>query len=220
MSRWLVRITFIVLIIIFAFVGVVSATLFTPIGLQVGVWGAQQALPALSLEHAEGSLLTGFELDGLQYHDDQIQLVANSIELDIKGKCLLTPSICIDKLAAEGVTLALNFPPSDDNTAAEPSTARIQSPLPIHINAFAFNDVAIQVAGQAIDWQQLQGGVHVEGDTLTLSPTEWQQLLVTLPTNDSDQENTDRAVGKPDSDAPSRPFSLLQGSACRLFMCR
>lgn len=206
MSRWLVRLTLILLITIFALVGLVSTTLFTPIGLQVGVWGAQKAIPALSLEQAEGTLLTGFELRGLQYQDEQIQLAANKLGIEIKGKCLLTPSICVEQLAAEGVTLALNFPPSDDNTAAEPSTARIQSPLPIHINAFAFNDVAIQVAGQAIDWQQLQGGVHVEGDTLTLSPTKWQQLVVTLPTNDSDQENTDRAVGKPDSDASSAPF--------------
>ena len=206
MSRWLVRITFIVLIIIFAFVGVVSATLFTPIGLQVGVWGAQQALPALSLEHAEGSLLTGFELDGLQYHDDQIQLVANSIELDIKGKCLLTPSICIDKLAAEGVTLDLNIPPSGDDSSEASSTSRIQSPLPIHVSAFALNDVAIQVAGQTINWQQLEGGVHVEGETLTLSPTEWQQLVVKIASGADEQVKTDHAAGKPDSDASSAPL--------------
>ena len=206
MSRWLVRMTFIVLITVFVFVGLLSATLFTPIGLQVGVWGAQKALPALSLEHAEGSLLTGFELRGLQYHDEQIQLVANRLALEIKGKCLLTPSVCVDKLVAEGVTLDLNSPPSGDDPSEASSTSRIQSPLPIHVSAFAFNDVAIKVAGQTIDWQQLEGGVHFEGETLTLSPTEWQQLVVKIASGADEQAKTDHAAGKPDSDASSAPF--------------
>ncbi|SIO27050.1 translocation/assembly module TamB domain-containing protein [Salinivibrio sp. ES.052] len=206
MSRWLVRLTFIVLMLTFVLVGLVSVTLFTPMGLQVGVWGAQKALPALTLEDAEGGLLTGFELHGLRYQDAQVELQAKYLALSIDGKCLLTPEICVDKLAAEGVTLDLNIPPSGDAPPAEPSTSMIQAPLPIHVNTFALNDVAMKVAGQVIDWQQLQGGVHFEGDTLTLSPTEWQKLVVTLPSEGTEQAKTEHAVGKPDGEVSSPPF--------------
>ncbi|OOF30680.1 translocation/assembly module TamB domain-containing protein [Salinivibrio proteolyticus] len=205
MSRWLVRLTFIALISIFSLVGLVAAALFTPVGLQVGIWGAQKALPALSVDEADGSLLTGFVLQGVRYDDEQLRLNAEQLRLVIQGKCLLTPALCIDQLAAEGVTLDIDLPVSEEDTSSQDvSTSAIQAPLPIHINAFAFKDVAIQVAGQSVSWHQLQGGVHFVGDTLTLSPTDWQQLVVSLPSEP--QDNTDQAVGKPDSAVASTPW--------------
>ncbi|OOF28076.1 autotransporter assembly complex protein TamB [Salinivibrio sp. IB872] len=207
MSRWLVRLTFIALISLFSVVGLVAAALFTPVGLQLGLWGAQKALPALSVDEADGSLLTGFVLQGVRYDDAQLQLNAEQLKLVIHGKCLLTPALCIDQLAAKGVTLDIDLPASEEDTSSQDvSTSAIQAPLPIHINAFAFKDVAIQVAEQSVSWRQLQGGVHFVGDTLTLSPTDWQQLVVSLPSNTEPQENTDQAVGKPDSAVASPPW--------------
>ncbi|MPY00492.1 translocation/assembly module TamB domain-containing protein [Salinivibrio sp. VYel4] len=207
MSRWFVRLTFIALIALFSLVGLVAAALFTPVGLQVGLWGAQKALPALSVDEAEGSLLTGFMLQGVRYKDAQLQLNAKQLNLVIEGKCLLTPAICIDQLAVEGVRLDIDLPANEEDTSSEDvSTSAIHAPLPIHVNAFAFNEVAIQVAGQSVSWHQLQGGVHFVGDTLTVSPADWQQLVVSLPSNTEPQQNTDQAVGKPDSAVASTPW--------------
>lgn len=95
-------------------------------GLHVVLWGAQQALPQLKVEQAQGALFPRFTLQGVNYADSELNLSfsVQKLSLAINPNCLLEPSICINELALSGVKLDLPSLAESEPAPDEPILSR------------------------------------------------------------------------------------------------
>ena len=112
---WVKRIALGVLALLLLLVIAVAALLYTPAGIKVAAWGAQKALPALSIGESQGALLDGFEFKNVRYNDGNIDLAVNKLNLTLNDSCLLTPEICVSDLGVQGVKFSMpELPPASD----------------------------------------------------------------------------------------------------------
>ncbi|PMN66486.1 translocation/assembly module TamB domain-containing protein [Enterovibrio norvegicus] len=187
MMRWIKRLLVTVFfLMVFVFV-VVGAFLITPGGVKFAVWGAQEALPELSIEDQEGAVLNGFTLKGVSYQSPAFSLTSDSLFLDINAKCLLTPVLCIDGLTADGlvVTVGETAPSPEDETPSEPVT-EISTPVPLFLSGVALSDITLDILGTKVHWDSLTTAAQMQRSTLTLKPTTWQGISVVLPPASND----------------------------------
>ncbi|MCW8330286.1 translocation/assembly module TamB [Photobacterium sp. SDRW27] len=180
---WVKRITLGLLALLLVLVIAIAALLYTPVGVKVVVWGAQKALPALSVANSSGSLLKGFTLVQVRYNDDQVDLAADNLSLIVDDSCLLTPAICVTELGVSGVRLTLpELPPSQpepEEPVAEPFT-EVVMPLPIRVDRVHLDDIALDILGYKVAWQQFSTAAEITGSHLVLKPTDWQGIELTL----------------------------------------
>lgn len=194
---WLKRITLGLLALLFILVIAVAALLYTPAGVKVAVWGAQKALPALSVENSSGSLLKGFSLEQVSYNDPHLDLAAENLSLVIDDSCLLAPAVCVTELGLSGVRFAMPelppSPPEQEDTETQPAT-EIAMPLPIRVDRVVLDNIALDILGNKIAWQHFSTAAEIAGSHLILKPTDWQDIELTpapAAENDSAPANTE-----------------------------
>lgn len=181
---WVKRSAIALLALLMVVVIAIAALLYTPAGIKVAVWGAQKVLPSLSIGASQGSLLNGFSLQQVDYSDDSIDLSVAQLALDIEDSCLLTPAVCISELALSGVRFSMpELPPATADTEqavpSEPVT-EINLPLPISLSRLVLDDIELDVLGNKVAWQHFSSAADMQGDTLTLKPTDWKKIDLTL----------------------------------------
>jgi translocation and assembly module TamB len=206
---WLKRISLGLLALIIFVVITVTILLYTSAGVKLVVWGAQKALPELSVGSNSGALLTGFQLDQVKYHDNQMDLSADNVNLKLDASCLLLPEVCVTELGLTGLSyslpeLPLTLPPlqPDQKKPDSESLNTVVMPLPIRIDRLRLDDVHLDILGNKLAWQQFSTAAEMEGSHLVLKPTDWQDIELTL----ADATLAEDGKGKPDE--TTKPVSV------------
>ncbi|PQJ83498.1 autotransporter assembly complex protein TamB [Aliivibrio sifiae] len=163
----------------------IGALVFTNTGLKLIVWGAEKALPQLSIKSTKGSLLPEFSLSGVSYKDKELLNVdISDFHLAITAKCLMQPSICIDDISINGLTL--DFPklpqPTEQsvNEKEEAPNKLLSIPLPINISNITLNNVNANILGNHLQWNTFSTGIELYKSDLTITPLKWQHIRVEL----------------------------------------
>ncbi|OAN18981.1 hypothetical protein A3K86_00975 [Photobacterium jeanii] len=181
---WLKRISIAVLATLVFIILLVASLLYTPAGVKLAVWGAQKALPALTVENSQGALFRGLALQGVKYQDQGITLEAQQLALDLDDRCLLEPQICVRELALQGVNFAMpELPPATaDEAEPEPETSNevINLPVPISIERVRLDDIELAILGNHVTWQHFATAAELAGSQVSLKPTDWQGINLRL----------------------------------------
>ncbi len=167
---------------------IVGAVVFTNSGLKLIVWGAEKALPELSIEGVEGSVIPEFTLSNITY--DNRQLLSTEISrfhFALTPKCLLIPSVCIDEISVDGLTL--DFPTLPTSNEEEPTNTAentlLSIPIPIAITNITLNNIDANILGNHIQWKTFSTGVNIHKSELTLTPLNWDHIRLELASSES-----------------------------------
>ncbi|MGV2841214.1 translocation/assembly module TamB, partial [Vibrio cyclitrophicus] len=170
-----------ILLLLIALLGFV---LFTNLGLNTVLWGAEKALPQLKVESTNGALFPSFTLHNVQFKDDSLHIdtKVQKMALAINPRCLLDPKLCVDRLAIQGLDFAFTeLPPaSTEETEPTPPVTSVKTPLPIVINRIALSDIKLNILGHEIEWGLFSTALSMQGEKLTVSPTLFNDLKVKL----------------------------------------
>lgn len=180
MKTWIKRVVILVLVLATITLGSVGALLFSPVGLSVVLAVIPSWFPELSIEEAQGGLLNGFRLQGVALKLDGVDMKASSLSLNLNSDCLLNKAICINQVALEGLDLTLTET-GQVSEPSEPLTTKINLPLPIDIVNVSVNGAKIDAYGTKVDWASFTTAAVMKGSKLTLKPTYWDGLRVSLP---------------------------------------
>ncbi|MCK6263091.1 translocation/assembly module TamB [Vibrio sp. ZSDE26] len=209
-SKWL-SITFISIVVLLLLL--VITLLYTNVGLNVALWGAQQALPQLQVDHTKGAIFPRFTLNQVKFQDDDlfIDLQAKSLTLAINPSCFLEPSICINELAIDGLDFSMpQLPESekvepqvDDNT----KPLRISTPIPIQVRHLGLSNINLDILGNQVRWESLTTGARFQNNRLRLTPTLWNDISLSLASS-SEEEGAPQAQAKTEVDEDKSPIEL------------
>ncbi len=163
----------------------VVTLLYTNPGLNLILWGAQKAVPELTIKSGDGAIFPQFTLHQVNYKNDDlfVDLAANTLTLAVTASCLSEPAICIDDLAIEGLTFSMPEMPasnSNETEASSESVTRVSTPIPINVGRLALNDIDLNVLGHEVSWQTFLTGIGFKGNRLEIRKTQWDDIDVTL----------------------------------------
>ncbi|MEF2482491.1 translocation/assembly module TamB domain-containing protein [Vibrio mimicus] len=186
LTKWL---SMLLLVLVIVLVLALAGALFTNPGLQAVLWGAQQALPQLKVEQAQGALFPRFTLQGVTYSDSELNLTlaTQTLSLAINPNCLLEPSVCINELAISGLTFDLPSIPESEEESVEPDSeplGEISTPIPIRVGKLALQDIQLNILGNRVAWQQFSTRASWQGNRLRIGQTEWQGIRLALAASD------------------------------------
>ncbi|MGF1762419.1 autotransporter assembly complex protein TamB [Aliivibrio kagoshimensis] len=201
-NKWGVRCGIAVVAMLVVLMFLLSTLLWTNLGLNALLWGAQKALPELQIEENSGALLSDFTLTGLSFSDgDTIDIAIKRLRLAIMPSCLLNPEICIEAVELEGVvfsmpTLPISSSSNQATTESEP-LRKVESPIPVEVNQIVLNDIALNILGNQVSWQRFSTGLTMSGHRLMISPVTWQSVIVQLAEQKSVDEPAPVADASP-----------------------
>ena len=178
---WVKRIALAILALLLLLVIAVAVILYTPAGLKVASWGAQKALPALSIGDTTGSLLSGFQIDNVRYQDSSMDLAVKQLNLTLDDRCLLTPEICISDLGINGVTFSMpKLPPVTEPEQPSKPVTKISLPIPIKVDKVTLDHIDLDILANKVSWQHFSTAATVVGSHVTLKPTDWENIKLAL----------------------------------------
>ncbi|PMJ99698.1 translocation/assembly module TamB domain-containing protein [Vibrio sp. 10N.261.55.A7] len=196
----------------------VIGLLYTNAGLNMALWGAQKALPQLQVESTQGAIFPRFTLHNLSFKDEDlfIDVVANSITLAVNPSCFLEPSICINDLAADGLTFSMPQLPESEEAATptkpETKPLKISTPIPITVRQIRLSNIDLDILGNKIQWQSLNSGIRFQNNQLRLMPTLWRESSLTLASSntpdDTTGSNEDSAASSSENKTTQEPIQL------------
>ena len=184
-GKWL----FISLVVLIVLIFLLSVgLLYTETGLRIATWGAEKALPELTIGEANGVLGNEFSLNRVEYHQTEpaLDLSVETLSLALEAKCLFQPAICIDSVQATGVAFSMPTVPesSEEETPTEPAKV-INAPLPIRIDGLELNNIALSVLGNEIEWKQFSTGIEWRRNKLTVTNTDWTDIDIRLASSNA-----------------------------------
>ncbi|CZF84087.1 Translocation and assembly module TamB [Grimontia celer] len=191
MMRWIKRFVIAIVLLLVLVVAGVFAVLLTPAGVKLAVWGAQKALPELTIEKSSGALLNGFALEGVAFSMEGFSLSGKSLSLDINSRCLSGPALCVESLTGDGIEVVVGeTEPSPESPPSEPLT-EIKTPVPLFLNGIALSDISLDILGTKVHWDSLTTSAQMQGNTVTLKPTEWKGIQVKLAQSEEKPAETE-----------------------------
>ncbi|USD64980.1 translocation/assembly module TamB domain-containing protein [Vibrio sp. SCSIO 43136] len=195
-AKWFVRFAIAVPSTILLILLLIGGLVLTNPGLKVITWAGQKALPQLSIGKADGALLTGMSLHQVSFQDPDlfIELDAQQVVLNLNLQCLMTPEICIDELALVGLDFALtDVAPSETPAVESEPVTEVVLPIPVTVKNIKFNDIALNILGTQVNWQQFESGIVMSGREVTLSPTTWRKIRLALPASEAPEAEQEPA---------------------------
>ncbi len=192
--RWLLKSTLGVILLVLLLVALIAGLLFTQSGLNVVLWGAQKALPQLTVQDSEGALLPEFTLRGVQLDAPEwgVNLEAKKLTLGVELECALKLSLCVDTLSADGFALSLFDTPNSEPPPSEPQSEPLTTifiPLPIEVRQLALNDVKLDIFGTIIDWNSVDTSADFFGSELTLFESIVDGLAIEVAASETEEVN-------------------------------
>ena len=187
-TKWIATILSVLLMV---FLIAIIGLLFTNAGLNVLLWGAQQAVPQLQVATTQGALFPRFTLNQVAFIDDDLHLdlKAKRVTLAVNANCLFEPALCVQELAVIGLDFAMpELPPESDETQvaeSEPVTA-ISTPVPITIGRVVLNDIKLDILGNKIAWQSFSTNASMFGNRLKIGKTSWNDIQLSLAPNEAE----------------------------------
>lgn len=186
-----------------------AGILFTNSGLNALLWGAQKAVPELTVQSTEGALFPRFTLHGVEFSDEALALDAQleQLTLAVNVNCLLEPMVCINDVIISGLTVNLPQLPesTEDETveeASEPVT-QFSSPIPIKLGRLTLNNIQLNVLGNQIAWQHFSTGGALQNNRLKIEPTAWNGIRIALAETEADTQEVN-----PSPSVSDTPFTL------------
>lgn len=122
---------------------IVLATL-SPWGTRLMLSLASNSQDSLSIEYKQGSLAGELIISSLIYSDQSTELNIGNLKVNIGWNCLFTLSVCVERLAADNVTVKLMASESQTQPTATPSP--VSSPLPLLLEQFDIDTIDLQLA--------------------------------------------------------------------------
>lgn len=176
---------------------------FTNSGLNLIVWGAEKALPQLLIKDVKGSLLPEFSLSGISYKDKNlINADISNFHFSATTKCLMTPSLCVDDITIDGLTLDFpKLPEPDETSIKEPATANklLSIPFPINLSNITLNNIDLRILGNHVQWSTFSTGVKLYKSDLTITPLKWNKIRVELAKSEVSKSNEKKTVSTTDT---------------------
>ncbi|MHB0775502.1 autotransporter assembly complex protein TamB [Halomonas sp. WWR20] len=163
------------------------------LGLALSPWGTSwlmsqaQTQGWLSVESVEGAPLDTLVLHGLQVEAGAVDFSAETLRLAWADDCLLDGKLCLDALQLRGARIRITQDePTDETPQSESSISagmpRMSLPFPIELRALVLEDVAVLLPdGTRLSWQRFSSGVRASGQRVTLLPTRWEAVRLSLP---------------------------------------
>ncbi|GLR76568.1 autotransporter assembly complex protein TamB [Aliivibrio sifiae] len=187
----------------------VGSLVFTNTGLNLIVWAAEKALPQLSIKSTKGSLLPEFTLSEISYKNKELlDADISDFHLAITTKCLMKPSLCVDDITINGLTLDLpKLPQSTEeavDTKATPNKL-LSIPLPINVSNITLNNVNANILGNHLQWETFSTGVKLYKSDLTITPLKWKRVRVELAKSEIKESPKEKKVLSPTETAISLP---------------
>ncbi|KJY82019.1 hypothetical protein TW81_15135 [Vibrio galatheae] len=181
-SKWLSYSFLLLLLSVFIAVGVL---LFTQPGLNLALWASEKFVPQLKVESGQGAIFPRFTLNNVAYQDETLQLDTQlkSITLAVNAACFTEPSVCVDELAIDGVSLSMpQLPESPDESepTESSSSGKVTSPIPIELSRLALTDINLDILGHQISWDSFTSGASLQGNRLRVNKTRLVTLWVKL----------------------------------------
>ncbi|PMH42548.1 hypothetical protein BCU68_14005 [Vibrio sp. 10N.286.49.B3] len=179
-SKWLLITLFSLILLLTLLVAIL---LFTNAGLNGALWGAQKALPQLSIEETEGALFPDFTLKGISFRDSELAIDAKLSELNIaiNPHCFLAPSVCIDVVKVDGLHFSLpNLPASTEEPEPSDPIESISIPIPITVSQLQLANINLDILGNHIQWSLFSTALAMEEDRLTINPTVLNNIIIEL----------------------------------------
>lgn len=192
--KWLLGLILLIpttLLVVFILLAIL---VFTNIGLSSGLWVAQKLVPELKVGSTEGSLLPSFSVHNVAYVNPELGVETHLKRFDFSTSldCLFEHSICIDLVAIDGLKFSMpalpepKTPPKDESSGGLPT---LFLPIPISLTNLNLNNIDINVLGNKAKWAHFSTGLYAQGRTLTVRPTVWKNIALTLaPTGDAPVE--------------------------------
>lgn len=146
----------------------------TPPGARWIAARAVAALPGLSIQGVEGSLLGGLRVDGLRWDDGRTVVRAERVDAELALLPLLGGRIALHALAADGVAVAIGAAPAADGEAADAAPVALPN---LAIERLQLTRVALDVGARraALDRATARlamGGTRIALDDLALAAPE------------------------------------------------
>ncbi|MEC6816926.1 translocation/assembly module TamB domain-containing protein [Photobacterium toruni] len=178
---WVKRISLTILAILLLLMITVAVILYTPAGLKIASWGAQKALPALSIGETSGSLFRGFQVDNVRYQDSHMNLAVKQLNLTLDDRCLLTPEICISNVGVNGVKFSMpTLPPTTEPEQSSKPVTEISLPIPIKVDNVTLDNIDLDILENKVNWQHFSTAATIVGSHVTLKPTDWDNIKLAL----------------------------------------
>ncbi|OEF22997.1 autotransporter assembly complex protein TamB [Vibrio rumoiensis] len=201
--KWLIGLILLIPTTLLVVLILAAILIFTNVGLSGGLWVAHKFVPELKVESTEGSLLPGFTLHNVEYINPDLGITANLKRLDFLTSldCLFEHSVCLDTVAINGLDFSMPSLPESTEAEEEDSSGGMPTlflPIPVSLTHLNLNDINLDILGYKANWQHFSTGLYAQGRTLTVRPTSWKKINLTLaPTTDE----------PPVSSKPSLPLS-------------
>ncbi len=189
----------------------VGGALFTNTGLSAILWGAHKFVPELKIEKAQGALLDHFVLQNISYKSSElgVDTFVERVELGLDLDCIMSASLCIDRLNVDGLDLAL----VETNTEPAPSEPSdpltyLFIPIPIELRSLALNDIQLNILDNQVSWQSFTTSIELFGNDLTISPTALNQLTVALAKSTETAKPTETVQSREEESSHQAPSKI------------
>ncbi|MBX9446213.1 autotransporter assembly complex protein TamB [Dickeya chrysanthemi] len=167
-------------------------------GLHLLLSAAARWVPGLEIGRVDGGW-RDLTLNAIRYQMPGVTVQADSLHLALSPACLWRSQLCLDDLSSQGLTVAVttqDIPPSEPEPQAAPVT-EILAPVTVTLRRVNLNNSRIIVDGTDVSLVSLQAGLHWQGRSLTLQPTQVSGLTVVLPATPQATPAQPAAAGKP-----------------------
>ncbi|MGO2497488.1 MAG: autotransporter assembly complex protein TamB [Vibrio litoralis] len=190
--KWLLGIILLIPTTVLVALLLVALLLFTNVGLNSGLWVAQKVVPELKVGSTEGSLLPAFTLHDVQYNDETLSVATELKRFDFSTSidCLFEHSVCIDTIAVNGLKFSMPDAPTSESSEPDDSSSLMPAifiPIPVSLTHLELNDIDLNVLGYKASWKHFSTGLYMQGRTLTLRPTNWQTIRLTLAPDEANK---------------------------------
>ncbi len=189
--KWLKRLLYSVLVFLLSICLLVVVLLFTQPGLNLVLWGTEQALPQFQVDQAEGAIFPQFTLYNTSFNDSSYALKSHSrkITIAVEPRCFLTSSVCISKIEMDGLNVSLpQLPAKNEQVKTTEPVSKVQTPIPVTIDRIEFKNSNLDILGNNIKWERFTSGLAFQASSLTIYPTMLQTLMVGLAKDESDKK--------------------------------
>ncbi|WP_413731302.1 autotransporter assembly complex protein TamB [Sodalis sp. RH20] len=173
-----------ILTVIVLLLGALAYLIGTTSGLHLLLNGAARWVPGLDIVSVSGGW-RDLTLKGVRYQQPGMTVNANELHLALDFSCFRHSALCVNDLALSGVDVAIDTaalaPGQPDAPAAAQDTTAISTPYPLILRNLSVNGVRVQIDHTVIALDRFHSGMDFRGNTLIVTPTEINGLLVALP---------------------------------------
>lgn len=168
--RWPLRIVGLLLFLVVLAVTTIVLALRTDAGT---AWVIEQ-IPGLAVDDGRGSLLGHWQAERLQWQGYGVGVRAVKPDIDWSPSCLLHASLCLERLAAEQVSVTLEDSGESDSTDA-PSLPGIDLPISLDIREVRLGTLVVN--GSKV-WDQLEFRGQASGAALNVERLSYRRQQV------------------------------------------